>query len=968
MAKEFTDFSRRLNTGGGVLAGHGALEDVLSLFLVQSIIIIAICRALSIIGQYFKQPKVIFEIIGGILLGPTAIGRAPGFLDQIFPDHSLPYLKLVSDIGLLLYLFIVGMELDVPKLATHAKKAGGVAIMGMAVPFALGIAISQTMFDNLQAYDPKYANVKPTSFFVFIGTALSITAFPVLARILKEGGLIYSKVGALVMGAAALNDAVAWCLLILAISIANAKDMAVAGYVFLSVAAFAIGLLVVVEPVLHRFVTYMESFNSRSIRNHLFALTLIMVFICAWTTALLGLDAIFGAFLFGLIIPRESQLFHDCHEFIEELILTFTLPLYFALSGLKTDITQITTTGQGAMIVLVCFIATIGKFIGAGGCALVAGMTVRESATVAVLMNTRGLVELIVLNLGMQSGILNTKTFSVMVIMCLFTTFMTCPLLEYIYPPHYRTLMTDDKGPSRDDDIDDEIALGESSSKLPLDLSKLARNVRFSIVIDRLEHLQGLMDLISSLAPYEIGSKLSVNAIRFEEPSNTLEDEFLGLNTENRLVSVFKEPTTISENVKSVSPLLPLSMMCKAIGGTVSVYDVKGDPNEFPMELKTLATKSHSNFIVVPWRSGSDYFQELFWGAVHKCTVPLALFVQVEEVAAVPSHPRRMSFLSEIGLEMISAKKHHTNSTNGTDDGEHKPNVGIEFTALPSAGPGINTGVSGLDDGDDEGGGMDSSHRCIVNVLALVTGSAIDSSLFPLLLRMMERVGTNVTVMTTSNRKAFPDNVKESLGSFKQKVAQNHNIRFVKLNIAPDCTDLLAKECNTGSYDLCIHSFIETKATHSAGGVDDIESHTRGRSNTLTIALQTIMPPTGPETKEKRLKWGMPENIADSALESPELGELGHRLKEAGSIRQLLIFHEPTSPFFRRNRAMTLAAMSMNEAKRDRDSELFSSVSASISTDIVEAVRRDSDLETMAVSSEVVSRDSRGSANSNETV
>jgi Kef-type K+ transport system membrane component KefB len=259
--------------------------------------------------------------------------------------------------------------------------------MGMAVPFALGIATSSTIFENLQASDPKFKDVSPTSFFVFIGTAMSITAFPVLARILKEGGLIYSKAGALVMGAAALNDAVAWCLLILAISIANAGNMLIAGYVFLSVLCMAIGMMILIQPLFHRLVTYVESTRSHVMRSNLFALTLILVFLSAWTTTLLGLDPIFGSFIFGLIIPRESQLFHDCNEYIEDLVLTFMLPLYFALSGLKTDVTQIHTGNEGAMVILVCFIATIGKFIGCGIPALFSGMTVRESCTIAVLMS-----------------------------------------------------------------------------------------------------------------------------------------------------------------------------------------------------------------------------------------------------------------------------------------------------------------------------------------------------------------------------------------------------------------------------------------------------------------------------------------------------------------------------------------------------------------------------------------------------
>jgi Kef-type K+ transport system membrane component KefB len=429
-----TTWLRRRLTGEGVLSGISPLHDPFNLFMVQCIIILSMCRVLGLLGTRFKQPKVIFEIIGGILLGPSAIGRNQNYLDTIFPASSLSLISVVANLGLVLYLFIVGMELDPMLLATHAKKAGAIAITGMAVPFALGIAISRIMFNTLQANDPKYANVSFISFFVFIGTAMSITAFPVLARILKEGGLIYTKAGSMAMGAAALNDAAAWCLLVLAISLANSGNLGIAGYVFGSVCAFAIFLIIAVRPIFWKLVIYVENMHSPAMNNGMFCLTLILVFLSAWTTALLGLDSIFGAFLFGLIMPRGSHLFKECNEKIEELVLTLTLPLYFALSGLKTDVTQINTSAQGAMVVLVCFVATIGKYVGAGSAAYFSGMNARESSVIAALMNTRGLVELIVLNLGVSAGILSTRTFSVMVVMCIVTTFMTCPVVDCIYP------------------------------------------------------------------------------------------------------------------------------------------------------------------------------------------------------------------------------------------------------------------------------------------------------------------------------------------------------------------------------------------------------------------------------------------------------------------------------------------------------------------------------------------------------
>jgi Kef-type K+ transport system membrane component KefB len=349
---------------------------------------------------------------------------------------------VVANLGLILFLLTVGMEVDTSVLLAHGKGAGLIAFFGMAIPFALGVAISGTLLRTLQGDEVQYEHVSFTSFFVFIGTALSVTAFPVLARILKERKLVTTKPGIITMGAAAMNDAGAWCLLILAIAMANSgRSMEVAAYVFLCVCAFAAFLFVAVGPALRCLVVSLERSQQGwrdALRESLFALALVLCFVCAWVTAFLGVHAIFGAFLFGMILPRGTVLYNDCLNRIEHLIVTLTLPLYFGLSGLSTDVTQLHRPIDGAMVVLVCVAASVGKYVGTGVPALVSGLSLRESAAVAALMNTRGLIELIVLNLGREAGILSTRTFTVMVLMCLFTTFITCPCIELVYPASVR--------------------------------------------------------------------------------------------------------------------------------------------------------------------------------------------------------------------------------------------------------------------------------------------------------------------------------------------------------------------------------------------------------------------------------------------------------------------------------------------------------------------------------------------------
>jgi Kef-type K+ transport system membrane component KefB len=291
------------------------------------------------------------------------------------------------------------------------------------------------------------------------------------------------------LGAAAFDDAIAWCLLALAISIAAGQGGGhETGYIFGTMVGFVLFELLVIKPLLEWFVPWAEAGNSPYIVPNLFGLTVCLLFMSAWFTGILfsivclfhrssffftssfpscffclvsflfisaplsslsyplflalseliGLDHIFGAFVFGLTIPRGSRLFHQCNQYIEHFVLTFTLPLYFALSGLKTDVTTISTGKQGGMIILVIVCATVGKFCGCGLISYFSGMDVRESITIGALMNTRGLVELIVLNVGLNAGILNTRTFSVMVIMALFTTFTTSPVVNYFYPESIR--------------------------------------------------------------------------------------------------------------------------------------------------------------------------------------------------------------------------------------------------------------------------------------------------------------------------------------------------------------------------------------------------------------------------------------------------------------------------------------------------------------------------------------------------
>lgn len=855
----------------------------------QVVIILVTCRILALLGHYLQQPRVIFEIIGGILLGPSAIGRqADSYYNRvIFAPSSLGYLSLVANIGLTLYLFLVGLELDPKLLQSHARKAAAISFFGISVPFSLGIAISQKMLDVLQADDPEFADVTFVSFAVFIGTALSITAFPVLARILKESGLIYTRAGAMVMGAAAIDDATAWCLLTLAISIANSGNMQIAGYVFLSVLCFAVGLIFLVRPVFEQLVFWVEKHENAVYNNNLFALTICLVFLCAWTTSLLGVHTIFGSFLFGLVVPRGSHLFKECNERIEELVLTVTLPIYFTISGLKTDVTQIKTSEQGSMIVLVCFVASIGKFLGTGLPAYFGGMSPRDTCVVAVLMNTRGLIELIVLNLGRSSGILNEKTFAVMVIMCLFTTFLTCPLLNYIYPVHLRTRHdVEEMAKLKDVEGNSDNTIDDASNPTSLDLFS---SIKMSVVVDVAEHLQGIMKVISSFAPHMAESQLDMTILKFIEPTHTLKDEFLGLSDDGRLIRVEEEATDLStyiklkqnDIVKGFPDSLLLSMHCKAIGGNISSYRVQGDPDEFPIELRSLSLVHSSNIVLFPIRP-SSYAQKFFWSSLRCVSIPILVLAQLDVVVSTEPEGRTRSDTLHYPRRRAGSQ---SSDPGAASDAPKVIGLGIGkrqssslFSPVPLGAPASNVGIH--------------------SVLVLLTYQATDRYLLDTTLRLATNHKVTFNVLRP---KATVKGNKDMYNAFNAAVSNTYpNISIKELDVAIiDINEVIA-ECCKYSFDLFLSSyyqnFVSVRATMSPTSANqpvpgDSSMVTRqSRSASVSRVIGTIIP-SAPENKMRQMLNGVPEILSD--FEMPELGVIGSKLYTSGSVSFIMIMHDP---------------------------------------------------------------------------
>ncbi|KAJ4971889.1 hypothetical protein NE237_004988 [Protea cynaroides] len=423
-------------SSNGVWQGDNPLDFAFPLLIIQITLVLVVGRSLAFLLKPFRQPNVIAEIIGGILLGPSALGRNKNYLHRIFPSWSTPILESVASIGLLFFLFLVGLELDLNSVRRSGKRAFGIAAAGISLPFICGVGVAYVLRSTVQG--AKEAGYAP--FLVFMGVSLSITAFPVLARILAELKLLTTPVGETAMAAAAFNDLAAWILLALAVALAGNgtggthKSPLVCVWVLLSGVAFVLFMFTVIRPLM-TWVGRRCSPEQETVDEVYIFLTLGGVLLSGFMTDLIGIHSIFGAFVFGLTIPKEGEFASRLIVRIEDFVSGLLLPLYFASSGLKTDVTKIHGGVAWGLLVLVIATACAGKILGTFFAAMISRIPAREALTLGVLMNTKGLVELIVLNIGKEKEVLNDEVFALLVLMALFTTFITTPTVMAIYKP-----------------------------------------------------------------------------------------------------------------------------------------------------------------------------------------------------------------------------------------------------------------------------------------------------------------------------------------------------------------------------------------------------------------------------------------------------------------------------------------------------------------------------------------------------
>ncbi|MGC4040641.1 MAG: cation:proton antiporter [Flavobacterium sp.] len=402
------------------------LQHPLALLLFQIITIVLVARIFGWIFRKIGQPSVIGEIIAGIVLGPSLFGLYfPDMKENLFPVDSLGNLQLLSQIGLILFMFVIGMELDLKVLKNKANEAVVISHASIVIPFALGIGLSYYIYHQFAP-----AGVEFLSFSLFMGIAMSITAFPVLARIVQERGIHKTRLGTIVITCAAADDITAWCILAVVIAIVKAGSFVSSLYVIGLALLYVLAMLFVVKPFLKRVGDlYAKKDNLKKSVVAIFLLTLIF---SAYTTEIIGIHALFGAFMMGAIMPDISKFRNIFIEKVEDVSVILLLPLFFVFTGLRTEIGLINEPYLWKVTGFIILVAVVGKFFGSALAAKFVGQNWRDSLTIGALMNTRGLMELVVLNIGYELGVLSPKIFTMMVIMALVTTFMTGPALDII--------------------------------------------------------------------------------------------------------------------------------------------------------------------------------------------------------------------------------------------------------------------------------------------------------------------------------------------------------------------------------------------------------------------------------------------------------------------------------------------------------------------------------------------------------
>ncbi|KWU41557.1 hypothetical protein RHOSPDRAFT_22743, partial [Rhodotorula sp. JG-1b] len=643
----------------------------LVLVIVQLCLILILSRILAFAFKWARQPRVVSEILAGILLGPTAFGQIPGFTENIFPSDSIPYLSLIANLGLVLFLFVIGTDVDFSLLRRNARPTLAVSTAGLVIPFGLGCAVSVGLYNEFID-----SSIKFTTFMTFIGTSSSITAFPVLSRILSELQLFADPVGLVVLASGVVNDVIGWCLLALSVALASAGSGVVVVYILLTMLAWTLALFFIGRPALNWLARKTGSWTRPDGPTQGYVCAVLgLVLVSAFFCQIIGISEIFGGFLVGLIIPRS--LGHHFAQRIEDLVTCIFIPLYFATSGLRTDLTLLNSGIIWAWVICVMVVAFSGKFLGSAIAARMSGFGWRQSGATGALMSAKGLIELIVLNQGLQVGIISQTVFSIFVSRLVLTIAAT-PLTLAFYPPHHRpsnqaTAAATLNGPSTSDEDKRGLAL--------------AVRKRFTVVLDQLESFGAVMVLTHLLTTPRTQDTLVVSTQQAASKTATPDMSRSG--------SVARRVPDSDSDSKNRTPLtlIPLRlveltergsdvMLASAEAASHLAHDAlvalyrtfasllatnacvdKGEfamtaAENWPETVARCAAETESDMVLVPWRIGGACEDKTEMGNVVEAFIPNpfeALFGNAASGSTPSAHasgaPLFAAFLRDLFLE-----------------------------------------------------------------------------------------------------------------------------------------------------------------------------------------------------------------------------------------------------------------------------------------------------------------------------
>jgi len=398
----------------------------LKLLFLEMAVILTTARLMAVAFRFIDQPEVMGEMAAGILLGPSFLGRiSPAMMNRLFPAGGLGSLYALSQLGLVLFMFLVGLEVRPGSLRGSAKSVIVASQASIMAPFLLGGVLAWSLYPRLGNGAPRLP------FVLFLGVAMGITAFPVLARILADCKLTHTRVGVFALSCAAIDDVTAWCLLAVITVIARPEaNQNRLPWRFAALVGYILAMVFLVRPALRRLLP-----TSATPDRARFGAAMIFLLLSVWATEALAVHALFGAFLAGIVMPKGGQLQEGLRDRLESVTLVLLLPLFFAYTGLRTSIALLNSVELWLLCGLIVMVAVGSKLLVSGAIVHASGMPWRESLAVGVLVNTRGLVELVILNVGLDLHILSPTLFSMMVIMALVTTLMTTPLIDWILPP-----------------------------------------------------------------------------------------------------------------------------------------------------------------------------------------------------------------------------------------------------------------------------------------------------------------------------------------------------------------------------------------------------------------------------------------------------------------------------------------------------------------------------------------------------